>query len=63
MSQTDNGKIIKNCMISTFDAEKSNKFLIVSDNTNPKNKDRIIRGNQKVILPRLDDTNFFYNKI
>ena len=50
--------------ISTFDEEKkiSNKFLIVSDNTNPKNKDRIIKGNQKVILPRLDDANFFYNK-
>jgi len=50
--------------ISTFDKEKkiSNKFLIVSDNTNPNNKDRIIKGNQKVILPRLDDANFFYNK-
>ena len=30
--------------------------------TNPQNKDRIIKGNQKVILPRLDDANFFYNK-
>ena len=50
--------------ISTFDEEKkiSNKFLIVSDNTNPNNKNRIIKGNQKVILPRLDDANFFYNK-
>ena len=50
--------------IPTFDEKKkiSNKFLIVSDNTDQKNKDRIIKGNQKVILPRLDDANFFYNK-
>ena len=50
--------------VSTFDKDNkiSNKFLIVSDNINPDNKERIIKGNEKVILPRLEDANFFFSK-
>ncbi|AFZ83868.1 glycyl-tRNA synthetase beta chain [Candidatus Kinetoplastibacterium blastocrithidii TCC012E] len=38
----------------------TNKFLIVS-NINPINPNNIISGNQKVIKPRLEDAQFFYN--
>ncbi|AGF47113.1 glycyl-tRNA synthetase beta subunit [Candidatus Kinetoplastibacterium desouzaii TCC079E] len=39
----------------------TNKFLIVS-NTNTNNCDNIVKGNQKVIHPRLADAKFFYDK-
>ena len=49
MSQADNGNSSK-IHIHLMKKKISNKFLIVSDNTNPKNKDRIIKGNQKVTI-------------
>lgn len=39
----------------------SNQFLIVS-NISPKNPSLIIRGNEKVIRPRLSDAEFFYTQ-
>ncbi len=37
-------------------------FFIITSNLNPKNQQKIIEGNEKVIRPRLADAEFFFKK-